>query len=376
MMLDVGKRIGDSRLAVRTVRLADIAKAAGVSQGTASNVFSRPDIVREEVRNRVKAVAKQLGYTGPDPKGRLLRAGKVKAIGVVSVEPLAYFFEDPYARVLMQGISEECHANGEGISLVSAANEEELAWNMQSAVVDGFILFCLEGGQRLIDMANERRLPFVTLEFGTEDASISAISIDNVTGAEQAAQHLVDLGHRRFAVLSMPLVDDRSGPATWDQTKAAIYSASRKRAEGYSRTLSRAGIELETVPIFETENDEATTRAGMEYLFSLPEPPTAILAQSDRMALTAMAWLKERGLEVPEQVSIVGFDGVPEAAVSQPPLTTIVQPIADIGRRAVKAILDTPEEIKREVMQAKLVVRASTAPPTVASAKLAANTKT
>ena len=85
----------------RPVRLADIAKAAGVSHGTASNVFSRPEIVREEVRERVKAAAEAMGYGGPDPKGRLLRAGKVNAIGVATAEPLSYFFDDPFARVMM-----------------------------------------------------------------------------------------------------------------------------------------------------------------------------------------------------------------------------------------------------------------------------------
>src|SRR5687767_6489495 len=100
-------------------KLADVAKAAGVSQGTVSNVFNRPQLVRPEVRARVLNAAEELGYRGPDPKGRLLRAGKVNAIGVASPEPLAYFFDDPFARVLMAGISEACDAAGAGIALVS-----------------------------------------------------------------------------------------------------------------------------------------------------------------------------------------------------------------------------------------------------------------
>ncbi|RVA16870.1 LacI family transcriptional regulator, partial [Mesorhizobium sp. M7A.F.Ca.CA.004.11.2.1] len=113
----------------RPVRLADIAKAAGVSHGTASNVFARPEIVREEVRERVKAAAEAMGYGGPDPKGRLLRAGKVNAIGVATAEPLSYFFDDPFARVMMASISQACDATGAGISLVSGANNEQLGWN-------------------------------------------------------------------------------------------------------------------------------------------------------------------------------------------------------------------------------------------------------
>ena len=94
--------------AEKPIKLADVAKAAGVSHGTASNVFSRPAIVREEVRERVLAAAHKLGYGGPDPKGRLLRAGKVNAIGVATAEPLSYFFDDPFARVVMSGISQAC----------------------------------------------------------------------------------------------------------------------------------------------------------------------------------------------------------------------------------------------------------------------------
>src|SRR5689334_11771929 len=107
----------------KSAKLSDVARAAGVSQGTVSNVFNRPQLVREEVRERVRAVARKLGYRGPDPKGRLLRAGKVNAIGIATMEPLTYFFADPYAREVMEGIAEAASAHGSGISLVSAAND-------------------------------------------------------------------------------------------------------------------------------------------------------------------------------------------------------------------------------------------------------------
>src|SRR6476620_4860800 len=139
-------------MAKSVVKLSDVAKAAGVSQGTASNAFSRPQLVREEVRERVRAAARDLGYAGPDPKGRLLRAGKVNAVGVATAEPLSYFFEDPFARELMQGMSEACDSAGAGLALVSAKNDERLAWNIQSALVDGFVLLCIEGGERLVEL--------------------------------------------------------------------------------------------------------------------------------------------------------------------------------------------------------------------------------
>jgi DNA-binding LacI/PurR family transcriptional regulator len=347
----------------KPVRLADVARAAGVSRGTASNAFNRPDIVREEVRDRVFAAAQSLGYAGPDPRGRMLRAGKVNAIGVATAEPLAYFFEDPFARVVMAGIAQACDATGAGISLVSAANEEHLSWNIQNALVDGFIVFCIEGGSRLVDLTRERRLPFVALDYGFDYPTVSSVGVDEVEGACIAARHLTALGHRRFAILSLVSNDERIGPATPEDAERAIYGGTRDRIRGYMQALAEAGVAPESVPIYEAENNEAGTAAGLEYIFSRTETPTAILAMSDRMALFTLDWLRDRGMSVPGDVSVVGFDGVPESATSRPGLTTIVQPMAEMGRRAVAAILEFDGTVRRETVGLELVVRNSTAPP-------------
>lgn len=347
----------------QTVRLSDVAKAAGVSRGTASNAFNHPEIVRPKVREKVLAAAAALGYAGPDPRGRMLRAGKVNAIGVATAEPLAYFFEDPFARVVMSGIAQACDETGAGISLVSAANEEHLAWNIQNALVDGFVVFCIEGGSRLVELTRERRLPFVTLDYGFDDDTVSSIGIDDVDGATRAARHLTGLGHRRFAILSLASVDGRTGPATPANAEAAVYSGTRDRMRGYLSAIADAGIAPESVSIFETDNDEPSTRRALDHIFAQPERPTAILAMSDRMALTALDWLAEHGLSVPQDVSVVGFDGVPESETSRPPLTTVAQPMIEMGRRAVSAILDFDGSVRREALDLELVVRQSTAPP-------------
>ena len=247
----------------RAARLADVARAAGVSQGTVSNVFNRPNLVREEVRDHVHEVALNLGYRGPDPKGRLLRAGKFNAIGVATSDPLAYFFDDPFARELMQGMAEACDANGAGLSLVSARNSERLAWNIESALVDGLVLLCIDDGERLVELTRERQLPFIAL--------------------------------------------------------------------------------------------------GLDHIFAQATRPTALLCMSDRVALLTLDWLKARGLRVPQDISVVGFDGVPEATRSSPPLTTIAQPIAEIGRRAVQAIIDHDGAVHREVLPVELIIGGSTA---------------
>lgn len=348
----------------KMVRLADVAKAAKVSQGTVSNVFNRPELVREEVREHVREVAGRLGYRGPDPKGRLLRAGKVNAIGVVTGEALSYFFEDPFARVLMTGITEACDARGAGISLVSAANEDDLAWNVRNALVDGFVLFCLGGGERLVQLTRERQLPFVALALGIEDESIPAVGIDNFAGARAVGQHLAALGHKRFAVLTLEI--DRKGShgrTSLERIRTAKFIGSRDRTLGFLEALESFGIATATVPIFETQRSEAAVHEALEALFSMPEPPTAIFAQSDRVALVALAWLRARGISVPGDVSLVGFDGIPESATSEPSLTTVVQPIAEIGRQAARMILSSDGAPHHVTLDLELVVRGSSAPP-------------
>jgi DNA-binding LacI/PurR family transcriptional regulator len=349
-------------MTAKPIKLADVAKAAGVSHGTASNVFSRPEIVRDELRERVLAAAAKLNYAGPDPRGRMLRAGKVNAIGVATAEPLAYFFEDPFARVVMSGISQVCDELGAGISLVSAASNEQLAWNIQSALVDGFIVFCIEGGSRLVQLTRERGLPFVALDFGDDDETVASIVIDDYAGARLAARHLAELWHRRFGILSLQAQDLPIGPSSYEHTANGIYSGTRDRIRGYFEELSGRGIETASIPIYETENDRKTTEAALAYLFERQNPPTAILSMSDRMAIEAIHWLKRRGMSVPGEVSIVGFDDVPEAATCQPALTTIAQPGMEIGRRAAKAILEFDGTLRREMLPVELIVRGSTAP--------------
>ena len=348
----------------KTAKLADVARAAGVSPGTVSNVFNRPEVVRPEVQARVRKVAEELGYRA-DPAGRILRAGKVNAIGVASIDPLSSFFTDPYLRLLMAGITEAAQANGAGVSLVSAASKEELAWNVGNALVDGLILFCLEGSHELIRSATERNLPFVALTFEQEDESISVIGIDNVAGARVATEHLIALGHRRFAVLAMKVRENgsSSGRTSMEAVEKTTFLATRDRLRGTFAALRAAGIDATAVPIFETHEDVPTVHAALEEIFAGPAPPTAILAQSDGIALIALNWLAAHNIAVPRDVSIVGFDGVPESATSSPPLTTVVQPIAEIGRQAVKTILDYGGTASRRIFDVSLAVRGSTAPP-------------
>jgi DNA-binding LacI/PurR family transcriptional regulator len=345
----------------RTVKLADVARAAGVSQGTASNVFAKPELVRPEVRERVEEVAKALGYHGPDPKGRLLRAGKVNAIGVVVMDDLAYFFNDPFNREFMTGVAEVCDARGAGISLVSAVNRESVAWGIDTALVDGFILQCIEDGDRLIELARKRGLPFVAVDVDA-GPDASSLMVDDRLGARLAAEHLLALGHRQFGILCLEIHSDgRKGIVDKARRAEVSYGATRDRLAGYRDALEAAGISFKDTVIVESDSDKKGALVGARTLLDAAPGITAVLAMSDVMALALMAVAEERGLAIPDDISVIGYDDVPEAATAEPPLTTISQHVTERGRAAARIIFD-PAPPRKETMPVDLVIRASTGP--------------
>jgi DNA-binding LacI/PurR family transcriptional regulator len=343
------------------VKLRDVAKAAGVSQGTASNVFNRPDVVREEVRDRVHAAAKALGYAGPSLTGRLLRAGKVNAIGVATAEPLTYFFEDQWARTMMTALSSACDRRGAGLSLVSSVNDGRLAWNIQNALVDGLVLLCAGEGRALVGETEKRELPFIALGLEEGLGDTPSIAIDNFGGARAAAQHLADLGHRRVAVLGIGEMWNGQ-LASPQQVLETPYQTIRERVGGYWAGMAEAGVAAEAIPYADSDSTQDSVWAAMELLFAVGTPPTGILAMSDRAALLAMGWLASRGIRVPEDVSVIGFDGVPEAETSVPGLTTVQQPFDAVAELAVSSILDGRPIDVGKVQPLPLVVRGSSGP--------------
>lgn len=343
------------------VKLRDVAKAAGVSQGTASNVFNRPDVVREEVRERVHAAAKALGYAGPSLTGRLLRAGKVNAIGVATAEPLTYFFEDQWARAMMTALAAACDRRAAGLSLVSSVNDDRVAWNIQSALVDGLVLLCAEEGRALVGETEKRELPFVALGMEEGLGDTPGIAIDNFGGARAAAAHLAELGHRRVAILGIGEME-KGQLLSPERVLQSPYLTVSDRARGYWAGMQNVGIAAKDLPYVDTDGTVESVWAAMEVLYARDEKPTGILGMSDRVALLAMEWLARRGLHVPDDVSVVGFDGVPEAETAGPGLTTVQQPFDVMAELAVGSILDGETIDPDYVQPLPLVVRGSTGP--------------
>lgn len=345
----------------KTIRLRDVAEAAGVSQGTASNVFNRPEVVREEVRERVRAAAARLGYSGPSPAARLLRAGKTNAIGIAAAEPLSYFFADPWMRQLLTEVAKVCNARGAGLALVSMVEGRPLSWGIDTALVDGFLLR-YGGRDHITQLVQQRGLPFIALSGDASEPETPAFGVDDFSGAYAAARHLLDLGHRRLAILGINL-GARPERVTPDGLRASSSVYVRERARGYWAALAEEGISEAEVPIMAVRLDSENVGEALALLFEGDAPPpTALLSMSDRVALRAMTWLTSNGWRVPEDVSIVGFDGVPEAETSRPPLTTVEQPFGPTAERAVAAILDGQMPKGVELLPVSLVVRSSTGP--------------
>ena len=195
------------------------------------------------------------------------------------------------------------------------------------------------------------------------EKSIASIGVDNVGGGAAASRHLAALGHRRIGVLAIGTHLSRTGPMLAAEALTGMGSTSADRWRGYLEGLHGFGIEAEAVAVHMTHNDKATVEAAMQALFSAAEPPTALLAMADHAALIAMEWLSANGLSLPNDVSVVGFDDVPEAALSTPGLTTVAQPMAEIAQRAVSAILAEEPPGGQHILPVRLVARGSTRPP-------------
>lgn len=341
------------------VRLKDVAAAAGVSQGTASNVFNRPGLVRAELRDAVLEVARQLGYGGPAPAGRVLRSGRAHLIALVVEQSLEYMLTDGYSQRLLAGIARVCDEVQSGLAVVAAEREARgPGWSVDTAIADGFILHC--HAHRLIDRARRRGIPFVAVDSGPV-AGAATVDTDNREAAAKAAAHLLGLGHRKIGILSLELSDDeRRGPIDAARREVEGYAVTRDRLAGYLETLAAAGIDAGSVPVFETFNDRPTVADGVAHILESLPGVTGLLTMSDTIARAAIAELEGRGLRVPADVSVVGFDDV--GAGSTLPLTTLAQPIEAKGALAARMLLGL-EPPAAHVLPAVLEVRASTGPP-------------
>ena len=339
-------------------RLLDVAKAAGVSRSTASNVFNNPEIVRPALRKRVEAAALELGYLGPDPKGRLLRGGKFNAIGIMppSEWGIADSLRNPVFGQFLHGVGEVCDENDAHLVLLSG---REGSGSVKTALVDAFIF---GRGEHLaqVEPAQLRRLPFAVVDFDP-GPGISSVRVDARTGSRRAAQHLIDLGHRRFGIISFLRSSARAvlHPAGVPRgAEAAGIATDQEKHAGYADVLAGVGIRVADVPMVQADPWDPAA-AGM-ILDAAPDA-TAILSMSVMQGLAVLSEARRRGIVVPRDLSVVAYNDIPDAQRSDPPLTTVNGMGVEKGRAA--ALLVREKGPPRHIILApELIVRGSTGP--------------
>ena len=344
--------------------MKEVAAEVGVSPATVSNAYNRPDQLSSGLRERVLETARRLGYAGPDPTARSLRRGRSGVIGVLYADRLSYAFEDPAAVLFLRGISEAAEEAGLQLLLVTGQSGVEA---VGEAAVDGFVVYSMPEDDPAVHAVISRRLPTVLVD-QPDSTGAPRVGIDDRGAAKAVAEHLVSLGHRRIGVVSFELAREPVGGLVGTaRQSAATFVASGERLKGYADAVEPAGIAWGSVPVYEcAENVLEEGRAAAETLLALENRPTALLATSDLLAFGVMEAAARRGLAVPGDLSVVGFDDVPEAARANPPLTTVHQPHIEKGLKAGRLLVSRLQSeglTRPEILPTRLVVRESTAPP-------------
>jgi len=349
--------------------LTSLARALGVSPSTVSNAFNRPDQLSPALRQRILAAAREAGFAGPDPVARSLRRGSAGAIGVLFTESLAYAFTDPAAVVTLGGLAGVVAEDGLGLLLLPTSwNDAADRRALENALVDGLVVYSMPAADERIARARARGLPLVVAN-QPRLPDLPFVGIDDEGAARAAAEHVLALGHRELGVLTFAVgPTPREGLADLGRQEGPGYEMTARRLRGFRRAAEAAALDWAAVPVFETAvNEPEGARRAAHALLARAPRPSALLCASDVLALGARQAARERGLTVPGELSLTGFDDVPEAARVEPGLTTIRQPLAEkgarVGRRLLAAVAGGPRDTRHELLGTELVVRGSTAPP-------------
>jgi len=338
----------------RRITLKRLAEELGVSPMTVSNAFNRPDQLSSALRERILEHARERGYAGPDPLARGLRRGRAGAIGLISDTRLSYAFDDPAASAVMAGVCAAAEDERLGLLLVAHGGPTD-------AVVDGIVVYSVAEDDPLVTLALARGLPAVVIDQPTGTA-LPTIGIDDERAAYDAARHLTGLRHTRIAVVAFGLDhDDRTGPADLERRRSSPYAVSRGRLAGYGAALGDAWPDIEVLECAGSVRAEG--RAAAERLLAGAEPPTAILATSDVLALGVLDAAADAGLSVPRDLAVVGFDDIPAAAAAG--LTTVHQDHHAKGRAAgelLLALLRGEPVAPPARLEHRLVVRTTSGP--------------
>ncbi len=330
----------------------DVAKRAGVSFMTVSRVINNKNNVKEATRKKVLKAIKELGYY-PNVLGRGLNINKTETIGIL-IPLCSHLFSTQYYTELLRGVEQYCAESGFGILFYPRREESgdiDYQRLFQERRVDGLLIIAPPLKDLQLLTLIKKKIPFVVIDgrgSGGKNKRVVYIDADNIGGASKAVEYLIKRGHKKIAHIS-----------GW------LYVVNGKdRLYAYKNTLKKYKIPVKNEYIVKGDFTEISGYNAMKNLLKLKDRPTAVFAANDLMAIGAIKAIKEIGLSVPEEISIVGFDDIPLASYTIPPLTTVRQPAFQMGYEAAKNLIEMIKsqrtETKSKIMKTALIVRNST----------------
>lgn len=355
-----GAAAGPRRVRPRAVSLSAVAAAVGVSRTTVSNAYNRPDQLSPALRARVLAAAHALGYPGPDPAARSLRTKQSDAVGLIFTERLDYAFRDAAAVRFLEGVAHGCETVGRSLLLIPAGTGVGHTATVARAVVDGFIIYSIPADDQHTAAALARPQPAVVVDSPIDVDGVDFVGIDDRAAFATLADHVLELGHRQIGAIT---VAGRTTPAPPVGPIAVAGSDVRgQRLTGLLDSMLGRGLDsrnLHLVDVAQHAREAGATAAAQ--LLEAGEV-TAIMAMSDVLALGVLDELGRRGLKVPADVTVTGFDDIGLAA--EVGLTTVRQPTYEKGQAAVEMLFRPPtSHAERRILPTELVVRTSSGPP-------------
>ncbi|MGA7339412.1 MAG: LacI family DNA-binding transcriptional regulator [Terracidiphilus sp.] len=331
---------------LRQPSIKDIARLARVSHPTVSRALQNSPLVNAQTAAKIRKIADEAGYRA-SAVARGLVTRRTRTIGLV-VTTVA----DPFASEVVCGIEQTANDHGYSVFLADSnadpAREKKVVQSFAERRVDGIIVTSSRVGALYLPLLAEMMVPIVLVNDQHPGAFVHSILISNLEGARAAAEHLIALGHRRIAYLG-----DQFG-----------YQSDVERFLGYRQALDSAGIAAMPELVVHGDGKPEAAMAAMEKLLAQAKPPTAVCCYNDMSALGAMRQIRARKLRVPEDISVTGFDDLFFASYTQPPLTTVRQPMRRMGQMAMESLfrlMSGEESVAQIKVEAELMVRESTA---------------
>lgn len=328
--------------------IKDIARLAGVSHSTVSRALRNHPLVNPDTAKRIALLAQKHGYR-PSAIARSLVTQRTFTIGVVVTN-----ISDPFVAGVVGGIEEVASAQGFSVFLANANADPEqevrVVESFDDHRVDGIVVTSSRVGALYVPLLSRRHVPIVLLNNQHPSQFAHSVVIDSYQGSFDGTRHLLDLGHRRIAFLG-----DRFG-----------RQSDTERFDGFRAALHSAGLRVSRQFVVRGDGRAEGAIAAMGDLLTLPHIPTALLCYNDMSAVGAMQRIRAAGLSVPNDISVVGFDDLHISQFLNPPLTTIRQPMFEMGRMAMDtliAILSGNAQQQNIKVPGTLIVRGSTAPP-------------